>query len=172
MTRSEARLFRIANDVPDGAFPAVWVPMQYGSLGAVPVLAAAALTRHRPRLALALGTAGTAAWLLAKVAKPLVDRGRPESLLANARLRGKEEGDLGFPSGHAAVSAALTTASWAYISGRERVLAVALAGFVPTARLYVGAHLPLDAVGGSALGLAVGSAVNLAGDYLCTFRNN
>jgi undecaprenyl-diphosphatase len=93
-------------------------------------------------------------------------------LLANARLRGKEEGDLGFPSGHAAVSAALTTASWAYISGRERVLAVALAGFVPTARLYVGAHLPLDALGGSALGLAVGSAVNLAGDYLCTFRNH
>jgi membrane-associated phospholipid phosphatase len=28
--------------------------------------------------------------------------------------------------------------------------------------LYVGAHLPLDAIGGSALGLAVGSMINLA----------
>ena len=37
----------------------------------------------------------------------------------------------------------------------------ALSGFVPLARMYVGAHLPLDVVGGSALGLAIGSAVNL-----------
>jgi membrane-associated phospholipid phosphatase len=28
--------------------------------------------------------------------------------------------------------------------------------------MYVGAHLPLDLVGGSALGLAIGCAVNLA----------
>ena len=166
VTEGEIRLFRTANQLPDAAFPAAWVPMQYGSFGAVPVLAAAALIRRRSRLALALGTAGAGAWVLAKAVKPLVGRGRPEGLLSNVNLHGKEEGDLGFPSGHAAVSAALTTTSWAYLSSRERVLAVALAGFVPIARLYVGAHLPLDALGGSALGLAIGSAVNLAGDHL------
>ena len=37
------------------------------------------------------------------------------------------------------------------------VLAVA----VCLARVYVGAHLPLDIVGGAALGLAVGGAVRL-----------
>ena len=31
------------------------------------------------------------------------------------------------------------------------------------ARMYVGAHLPLDIVGGAGLGLAVGSAAALAG---------
>jgi undecaprenyl-diphosphatase len=38
---------------------------------------------------------------------------------------------------------------------------VALSGFVPFARMYVGAHLPLDVVGGSALGLAIGSVIRV-----------
>ena len=75
--------------------------------------------------------------------------------------RGAEKGDQGFPSGHAAVSAALTVASWPYLSGGWRVPLAALSGFVPLARMYVGAHLPLDVVGGSALGLAIGCAVNI-----------
>ncbi len=77
-------------------------------------------------------------------------------------MRGKEEGDLGFPSGHAAVSAALTVVAWPHVSDGWRVALAALSGFVPFARMYVGAHLPLDVVGGSALGLAIGSAVDLA----------
>jgi undecaprenyl-diphosphatase len=36
-----------------------------------------------------------------------------------------------------------------------------LSGFVPFARMYVGAHLPLDVIGGSALGISVASLVNL-----------
>jgi undecaprenyl-diphosphatase len=79
-----------------------------------------------------------------------------------ANLRGKEEGNLGFPSGHAAVSAALTTLAWPNSSTEWRLLSAALSGFVPLARLYVGAHLPLDVIGGSALGLAVACGVNLA----------
>jgi undecaprenyl-diphosphatase len=42
-----------------------------------------------------------------------------------------------------------------------RVTLSALTGLVPFGRMYVGAHLPLDLVGGSALGLALGSTVNL-----------
>jgi undecaprenyl-diphosphatase len=42
-----------------------------------------------------------------------------------------------------------------------RVTLSALTGLVPFGRMYVGAHLPLDLVGGSALGLALGSMVNL-----------
>ena len=48
-----------------------------------------------------------------------------------------------------------------YVSDGWRPLPLALAGFVPLARVYVGAHLPLDSIGGSALGVAVGCAVNL-----------
>jgi undecaprenyl-diphosphatase len=162
LTDGEIRLFRLANRLPDGAYPAVWIPMQYGTFATVPAAAALALARKRPRLALALGVGGTSAWLLAKVAKRVVDRGRPAALLDEVALRGTEEGDRGFPSGHAAVSAALTVVAWPSLRSRGRVALAGLAGFVPFARMYVGAHLPLDVVGGSALGVVIGAAVRLA----------
>ena len=68
---------------------------------------------------------------------------------------GKEEGDLGFPSGHAAVSAALTAAMWPDATPGWRVACGALSAFVAFARMYVGAHLPLDVIGGAGLGVAV-----------------
>jgi glycosyltransferase 2 family protein len=163
LDRAEARLFRRFNSQPDAAFPVVWPLMQYGTLGAVPVLAAAALARRRPGMAVAVGACGTAAWVLAKMVKPMVGRGRPASLLPDVRRRGSEnEKGLGFPSGHAAVSTALTLAAWPYGDSGWRLASVALAAFVPAARLYVGAHLPLDVVGGSALGLCVASGMRLA----------
>ena len=76
--------------------------------------------------------------------------------------RGVEEGDQGFPSGHAAVSTAMTVVLWPEVPASGRLTLAALTGLVPFGRMYVGAHLPLDLVGGSALGLALVSAINLA----------
>jgi undecaprenyl-diphosphatase len=162
LSDAEILVFRLANELPDGAYRTVWVPMQYGTFATVPAAAAIALARRRPRLALAIGVGGTSAWLLAKAAKRPVDRGRPARVLDDVAIRGSEEGDRGFPSGHAAVSAVLTTVAWPYLSRRGRVALTALSGFVPFARMYVGAHLPLDVVGGSALGVAIGAAVRIA----------
>jgi membrane-associated phospholipid phosphatase len=161
-SQTETHVFRLANGLPDRAYSAIWVPMQYGTFATVPVAAAVALAGRRPRLALAIGAGGTAAWVLAKAVKPIVDRGRPSSLVEGVVQRGAEKGDRGFPSGHAAVSAVLTVVAWPYLSDGRRGQAVALSAFVPFARMYVGAHLPLDLVGGSALGFAIGCAFNLA----------
>lgn len=158
---TESRMFRWPNDLPDEGYRAVWFPMQYGTFGTVPGLAAVAVVRRRFTLAGAILIAGTGAWVLAKAVKRPVGRGRPAALLPHVRLRGREEGDLGFPSGHAAVSAALTVVIRPYVPAPWRVPLTALACFVPMARLYVGAHLPLDIVGGSALGAAVGSLTNI-----------
>jgi len=162
VSRTEARIFSSTNNLPDGAFRAIWLPMQFGSFWAVPTVAGLALVRRRPWLAVALGAGGTTAWLAAKAVKPAVGRGRPPGLLPGVHRRGHEGGDLGFPSGHAAVSAAIATVAWPSASRSTCAWSAALGAFVPFARMYVGVHLPFDVIGGSALGLAVGSAVNLA----------
>jgi undecaprenyl-diphosphatase len=156
---------RVAFRAANGAsldYRAVWVPMQYGTFATVPVLAGLAFVRRRPRIGAGLLLAGTSAYALAKVAKRYVGRGRPATELDDVIIRGKEEGDLGFPSGHAAVSAALTTAAAPFLPAPISTAAAGLATFVSFARVHVGAHLPLDVAGGACLGVALGSAVNLA----------
>jgi membrane-associated phospholipid phosphatase len=164
-SQTEIAIFRSANDLPNRAFLPVWSVMQYGTFGAVPVAAAAALAARKPRLAASIAVGGTAAWVTAKAAKRVVARGRPSSIIDGVRQRGTEEGDLGFPSGHAAVSTAITVLTWPHVSTGWRLPLAALTGLVPFGRMYVGAHLPLDLVGGSALGLALACAINfLRGD--------
>src|SRR4029450_13689836 len=106
ITQAEIRIFREANELPGDVYRAIWIPMQYGTFGTVPAAAALALARRRPRLGLAIAAGGTAAWVLAKAVKPMVDRGRPASILGDVSLRGAEEGDEGIPSWHAAGSGA------------------------------------------------------------------
>ena len=71
-------------------------------------------------------------------------------------------GSLGYPSGHAAVAGALTVVVAAHLGRRWAVAALVLGVAVLLGRMYVGAHLPLDVVGGAALGAVSGSLVNLA----------
>ena len=71
---------------------------------------------------------------------------------------GAADSGLGFPSGHAAVSAAIAaTAAPPDKAGAPYALA-ALAVTVGWTRIYAGAHYPLDVVGGWALGCLVGCA--------------
>lgn len=76
-------------------------------------------------------------------------------------IHGAAAGGLGFVSGHAAVVALLVIVTTPYLGRRGRVVAGLLAGAVCLARVYVGAHLPLDVVGGAALGVAVGAGMRL-----------
>jgi undecaprenyl-diphosphatase len=158
----ERAAFHGANGLSTLDHRAVWVPMQFGTFGTVPALTGLAFARKRYRLGAGLLLGGTSAYAIAKVTKRYVGRGRPVDELQDVTIRGKEEGDLGFPSGHAAVSAALTTAAAPFVPPPVQVLAVGLAGFVSFARVHIGAHLPLDVIGGACLGVAVGSVVNLA----------
>src|SRR5690242_1625449 len=119
----EIGLFRLVNGLPGRAYRTAWFPMQYGTFGAVPALALLAFASRRSRLAVGLAVGGTAAWFLAKAAKTLVNRGRPASFIDGVAQRGTEEGDQGFPSGHAAVSAALTVIAWPQIRSGGRVTA-------------------------------------------------
>ena len=162
LTSVEVRIFRAVNGLPEALNPVVWPFMQYGTFITIPVLAVIALLFRRPRLALALTLAGVGVYLLALATKQIVERGRPGALLT--AVEGREvfaAESLGFPSGHAAVAAALTVVVAAHLSRRWVIAALALGAIVVLGRMYVGAHLPLDVIGGAALGALAGSIVNL-----------
>ena len=157
----EEDLFRLANDLPDALFPAFWVVMQAGNVLAVGVAAAVVAATRRFWLAANLAITGIGVWLAARWIKDQVGRGRPADLLSDVHLRGHHDSGLGFVSGHAAVAVAIATMIVPYLGRRARWVAVAVAVGVCLSRMYVGAHLPLDVVGGAALGWAAGSLVHL-----------
>ena len=159
----ESMAFRAVNDLPDSLYRPTWLVMQLGALGAAPAAAGAAWLAGDRELAGRLFAAGTGTWALAKLVKQLVRRPRPAALLPGTRCRGGQAAGLGYLSGHAGVAAALGAAALPRLGPAGRVLIVIAIPVVGLTRIYAGAHLPLDIVGGAALGLAVDAAVALGG---------
>jgi undecaprenyl-diphosphatase len=161
ISSAERGVFRLVNDHTVLPFTPVWALMQLGNILVVPVAALIAAATRRWRLAIGILVGGLATYYLAKVVKSLVTRGRPADLVDDVSIRGAAALGRGYVSGHAAVVTLLVVLAWAYLGNRGRILAVSVAAFVCLARMYVGAHLPLDIVGGVALGLGVAAEVRL-----------
>jgi len=162
LVAGEKVLFVAVNSLPNALYYLIWPFMQYGVFLTIPVLIVIALTLRRVRLAAAMAIAGIGVYLLARIVKELVKRGRPEALIGDVEAREIfAEGSLGFPSGHVAVAAALTVVVTPHLRGRWRAVLAALVVIVAIGRMYVGAHTPLDLVGGAALGVSAGCIANL-----------
>jgi undecaprenyl-diphosphatase len=157
----EAAVFHVLNGTTVLPFVVVWSVMQLGNVLVVPASAVVAAAFRRWWLAVELLVAGAGTYLLAKVVKRAVPRGRPHGLVSDVVIRGAEAHGRGFVSGHAATLAALATVAWPWLGRGGRVVVVVLVIVVGLTRIYVGAHLPLDVVGGAGLGIAVGGCVRL-----------
>jgi undecaprenyl-diphosphatase len=158
----EVAVFQAINGLPDSIRPYLWVLNQYGTAVTIPVATFVALLFRKWRMALALAISGGAVYVLARVIKEYVARGRPSAFVEGVVEREMFSADsLGYPSGHAAVAWAITIIVLAYLGRPWQIAAIALAIVVPIVRMYVAAHLPLDLIGGAALGITVASAVNL-----------
>lgn len=155
----EAAAFRAVNGLPDGLFVPAWTIMQAGTLGAAPVAGAIAWASGRPRLAVRLTLGGAASWALSKAIKRVYRRPRPSSLVEGVRPRGPEAAGLGYVSGHAGVAVALGIAAFGDLANVGKLATLVVVPAVGLSRIYVGAHLPLDVLGGAAMGLAVEALV-------------
>jgi undecaprenyl-diphosphatase len=162
LSQFEGNVFRLINDLPSVIEPVLVSIMQAGNVVAAPVLGLVivALNRKRLRVAIDVSVAGAVAWFAAKAIKSVVERPRPTGFFEDV-LRFGQSGGLGFVSGHTAVAAAIATAAAPYLSRRWRRAIWVLPWTVGFARVYVGAHLPLDIVGGAVVGWMIGASVHL-----------
>jgi len=127
-----------------------------GSYGAVWLVLAVvfAFALRRPQIFVWTLVADGLGFLLSEALKALFHRARP---LAEALVTRPHSHS--FPSGHATTSFACAATLARFVSPRVAVAFYVLAALVAWSRVYVGAHYPLDVLGGAALGLLIATAL-------------
>ncbi|HEY6746222.1 MAG TPA: phosphatase PAP2 family protein [Mycobacteriales bacterium] len=158
----ERSVFRALNGLPGWLERSMWAAQLLGVLATplVPALVAAVLRLWRLALTLVL-VLPLKLYVERDVLKEIVQRQRPGQNEPGAILRDVPPAGLSFPSGHALVAFAVATLLAPYLSRSWRLVAFGLALLVCVARVYLGAHNPLDVTAGAGAGLAVGGALIL-----------
>ncbi len=159
---AEQAVFRWINELPDWLERPMWALQLLGVLVTPIAVAAIALILRQWRLALALVLLAPLKLVVERqVLKALVERQRPGQNEPGAILRDVPPAGLSFPSGHAIVAVGIATLLWPYLGRGGRIAVVVLAFAVGVARIYLGAHNPLDVVAGAGLGLLLGGLLTL-----------
>ncbi|MGY1637663.1 phosphatase PAP2 family protein [Geodermatophilus sp. SYSU D00742] len=158
----ERAVFAWANGWPGAWERPLWAVQLLGVIGMPLLVAVPALVLRRWRLALGLVLLVPLKLLVhGELVKGLVQRERPGATIPGAVLRDVPSAGVAYPSGHAVVAAGIVVLLAPYVRRRWRALLVVLAALVCVSRVYLGAHAPLDVVGGAALGVAIGAALGL-----------
>ena len=155
----EVTVFRKVNGASDRIRVPIRAVMQAGTFGTVPAVSVLAALAARRRLAANLAVGGTIAWVGAKLVKSLGGRARPQGVLTDVTIREGIAGDLGWVSGHTAVATTLAFVAAEELPRAARPLLAGIVGMVGFGRMYVGAHLPHDVVGGAGLGMMISAAI-------------
>jgi undecaprenyl-diphosphatase len=163
----EQAVFHGINGLPDALRAPMWVFQLLGLLLVPAVAAVVAMFARRWWLAgclLALIPLKLATEHL--VVKNLVHRPRPARSICDLDLACGEFRDVplrgnSFVSGHAVIAWAVAWLVLPYLPPRWRWVAIGLAVLNSVARVYLGAHNPLDVVGGGALGVVLASVLHL-----------
>jgi len=164
----EQDLFHLVNGLPDG-LRAVAFPVQLLGVVVVPLLLVpVAAVGRRWRLALALALVPVLKYAVEYgLVKQTVDRARPYQSVCGEDPSCGVFRDVplygpSFVSGHATVAATIAVLLLPHLPRRWGAVVVLLAAGVAVSRVYLGAHNPLDVVGGAAVGVVLGSLLNLA----------
>lgn len=161
---AEQAVFESINGLPSWLSAPASAIQLLGVLGVGVVVAVAALLARRYRLAVA-ALVVTALKLLAERAVWNVvgiHRERPGVTEPNAVLRaGVPAEGVSFVSGHVVLVTGLAWVLMPYLPRRWRAVPWFIVALVGWSRIYLGAHNPLDVLGGFGLGTAIGVGVDL-----------
>lgn len=97
--------------------------------------------------------------LVTQVLKRVADQPRPTASIPGLDVHGYPKDPFGnaYPSAHTSVAVGLVAALWPWLTRPQRAVGVVVALLVALNRLYIGAHWPVDVVGGAAIGLLAGA---------------
>lgn len=155
----DRRVFRAVND-HESEPAVVRVPQQLGTPWTLPATALAAAVAGRRRLTLAAALALPVEKAFEVGIKKIRPTPRPlyvepTVLRDDAPVEGES-----FPSGHAAIAFTAVGLVAPNVSATSAAAAYALAALAALARVSQGAHHPIDALGGAALGLGIAGGLN------------
>jgi undecaprenyl-diphosphatase len=169
----ETSVFHAINDLPGWLEGPMWV-FQLAGLLFVPFIVAvvAALFRKWWLAGALVALVPLKLFVEKAVVKQLVERERPGTTIcgydvddpaafdeACGNFRDVPLFGLSFVSGHAVIAWSVATVLFVALPGRWRWVPFVVAALNAVARVYLGAHNPLDVIGGGAIGVAVGVAV-------------
>ena len=159
----ERRVFEAINGLPDALSPAMRAAQLLGILAVGPIVVVVALLLRRWRLAIAAALVTVGKLAAERVVWQVVQRDRPGTTIADAIVRGgTPTAGLSFVSGHVVLVTGLAWVVTPYLHSWWRFAPWAVVVLVAFARIYLGAHAPLDVLGGVGLGLLIGSLACLA----------
>ena len=157
----DAALFRVINDWPESFFHFFLVAtIFHESLWIAVVAVVLAFAARMYRLSWRLAACSIAGYGIALIGKHVIDRARPEGLLTDIHVRITETGN-GFPSGHTMIITIVMLALLPYLPWRWRWIIPIPIILMGLSRVYLGVHMPLDIIGGFAIGVGVISFVRI-----------
>ena len=150
---SQASIFALANASWGKAADLVFGQIAGLGDGLVAACIWLAVGAWRPRLVVPALAAFVISGLFVQVLKHLWDVPRPAAVLGHVHVLGAPLFAHAFPSGHAATSGALAAWGWFALPRRIGVPVAFLGLLAAYARVYGGAHWPLDVLVGFVAGL-------------------
>lgn len=161
VSQREIAVFRAINDWPDSLRALFRVSTIFpGSLWIAAAAIVLTTILRMPRLAWRLAACALAGYAISLLSKHFIDRPRPQGIVENIHLRATENG-MGYPSSHVLFITIIMLAVLPYLPWRWRWVIPVPIILMALSRIYLGLNLPLDVLGGFAVGLGIISFVRI-----------